>query len=80
MVNLGNIEYIVLMVKLFLVIMIYGFAQRWTGDKNVALVVTAILSYLFVFKYFAFGAGWIVLSNIFMLIIFVWFLGMIIPK
>lgn len=75
-----DIDTIWLLVRLFLVITIFGFVRNWTGNTTIALVVGGILVYLFVFQYPLLGVGYIVLSHIFILIFFIWVLFMIIPK
>jgi hypothetical protein len=61
-----------LLVKLFLVMAIFGFVRNWTGNNTLALVVGGILAYLFVFQYPILGVGYIVISHLFILIFFVW--------
>lgn len=75
------IEEITLLVKIFLIVTIFGFVRNWTGgNTTIAVVIAAILIYIFVIKYPWLGASWLVLSNIMILIMVIWFLGMIIPK
>lgn len=76
----GNLEIIWTLVRLFLVITIFGFVRNWTGNTTLALIVGGILVYLFVFRYPFLGVSYIVLSNIFLIIFFVWVMFMFIPK
>lgn len=69
---IGDINNIMLLVKLFLVITIFGFVKNWTGNTTIALVVGGILTYLFVFQYPMLGVGYLMLSHLFMIIFFVW--------
>ena len=70
-----------MLVRLFLVITIFGFVRNWTGNTTMALVVGGILAYIFVFQYPMLGVGYIFLSHIFVIIFFVWVLFTIIaPK
>ena len=75
--DLGTIE---MLVKLFLVITIFGFVRNYTGNTTIALIVGGILVYLFVFQYPVIGFSYLVLSNIFILIFFVWVMFLFIPK
>ncbi len=76
----GDFNTIWMLVQLFLVITIFGFVKNWTGNTTIALVVGGILVYLFVFKYPMVGASYLVLSNIFVIIFFVWVMFTVIPK
>jgi hypothetical protein len=75
--DLGTIE---LLIKLFLVMTIFGFVRNWTGNTTIALVVGGILVYLFVFQYPVVGFSYLVLSHIFVLIFFIWLMFTILPK
>lgn len=68
----GSLDTIWLLIRLFLVMTIFGFVRNWTGNTTIALVVGGILCYLFVFQYPVLGIGYMVLSHLFMLIFFVW--------
>lgn len=68
-----------LLVQFFLIITIFGFVRNWTGNTTLSFIVAGILIYLFVIKWPIFGVGWLVLSNLFILIVFVWVFFMI-PK
>jgi len=70
---LGDFNMIWTLIRLFLVIMIFSFVRNWTGNTTLALVVGGILAYLFVFQYPILGFGYLVLSHLFIVIIFVWF-------
>jgi len=76
----GDVETVWLLVRIFIVITIFGFVRNWTGNTTMALVIGGILVYLFVFRYPLLGASYLVLSNIFILIFFVWVIFMFIPK
>ena len=75
-----DMDTIVLLVKLFLVITIFGFVRNWTGNTTLALVVGGILSYIFVFQYPLLGMSYLVLSNIFIIIFVIWIVFLFIPK
>jgi|GEM_PF-2009625 len=68
----GDLETIWLLVRLFLVLTIFGFVRNWSGNNTIALIVGGILCYLFVFQYPIIGVGWVVLSHIFVIIFFIW--------
>ncbi len=76
----AEFETVWLLVRIFLVITIFGFVRNWTGNTTLSLVIGGILTYLFVFRYPLLGASYLVLSNIFMLIFFIWVIFLIIPK
>ncbi len=76
----ADVETVWLLIRIFLVITIFGFVRNWTGNTTVALVIGGILTYLFVFRYPVLGVGYLVLSNIFILIFFIWIIFMFIPK
>lgn len=67
-----SIDIIWILVRLFLVITIFGFVKNWTGNTTVAVIISGILVYLFVFRYPALGVSYLVLSNIFIIIFFIW--------
>jgi hypothetical protein len=74
------VDTIWLLLKIFLVITIFGFVKNWTGNTTISLVVAGILIYIFVIKYPLLGASYLVLANIFMIIIVLWVITLIIPK
>ncbi len=76
----GDVDTIWLLIRIFLVITIFGFVRNWTGNTTIALIVGGILVYLFVFRYPVLGVGYLFLSNIFLVIFFVWVMFMFIPK
>ena len=69
---MGGLDSVWLLVKLFLVMTIFGFVRNWTGNTTIALVVGGILAYLFVFQYPIIGVGFIVISHLFVIIFFIW--------
>ena len=75
-----DLEIIWLLIRLFLVITIFGFVRNWTGNTTLALIIGGILTYLFVFRYPLLGIGYLVLSQIFLVIFFVWVIFTILPK
>lgn len=80
-VSLKMIEEITLLVKIWLVIIVFGFVRNWTGgNTTIAVIVAGILIYIFVIKYPWLGASWLVLSNLMFIIFFIWILALIIPK
>jgi O-antigen/teichoic acid export membrane protein len=76
----ADVETIWLLVRLFVVLTVFGFVRNWTNNTTIALVVGGVLCYLFVFQYPLLGVGYIILSHIFVLIFFIWVMFMIIPK
>ncbi len=76
----GSAETVWLLVRIFLVITIFGFVRNWTGNTTMALIVGGILTYLFVFRYPLLGVSYLVLSNIFLLIFLVWVVFLFVPK
>ncbi len=73
----GDIETVWLLVRLFLVMTIFGFVRNWTGNNTIALIVGGILVYLFVFQYPLIGMGYLVLSHLFLIIVALWMLFLI---
>ncbi len=76
----GDLETIWLLVKLFLVMTIFGFVRNWTGNTTIALVVGGVLVYLFVFQYPWIGVGYLFIAHIFVIIFFIWVMFLFIPK
>lgn len=76
----GDIEVVWTLVRLFIVLMIFGFVRNWTGNTTMALIVGGILAYLFVFKYPALGVGYLLISNLAIIIFVLWLFFMIVPK
>jgi len=76
----AELDTIWLLVKLFLVLTIFGFVKNWTGNTTLSVVIAGILIYIFVIRYPLLGASWIVLSQIFVLIFFFWLIMMFVPK
>ena len=74
---LGDLDTITMLVKLFLVMTIFGFVRNWTGNNTIALVVGGILAYLFVFQYPIIGVGYLMISHLFIIIFFIWLLFLI---
>lgn len=70
-VDFSSIE---MLVKLFLAITIFGFVRNWTGNTTIALIVGGILVYLFVFQYPLLGFGYLAISHLFIIIVFIWFI------
>ncbi len=69
-----------LLVRLFLVITIFGFVKNWTGNTTMSLVIGGILVYIFVFQYPMLGVGWIFISHMMIIIFAIWIFFMIVPK
>jgi len=76
----GELNIIWLLVQLFLVMAIFGFVRNWTGNTTISFIVAGILIYIFVIRYPILGAGWMVLSHIFILIFLFWFVMLFVPK
>lgn len=75
------IEEIFLMVKIFLILAIFGFVKKWTGGNTmIAIAVSGILAFIFVYKYPFLGASWLIMSNLMIIIFAIWFIGLVIPK
>lgn len=76
----AEIDTLWLLVKLFLVLTIFGFVKNWTGNTTISVIIAGILIYIFVIRFPLIGASWLILSNIFILLFFFWLIMMIIPK
>jgi hypothetical protein len=73
----GDLNTIWLLVRLFLVMTIFGFVRNWTGNNTIALIISGILVYLFVFQYPVIGMGYLMLSHLFMIIFALWMIFLI---
>lgn len=73
----GDLNTIWLLVRLFLVMTIFGFVRNWTGNNTIALIISGILVYLFVFQYPVIGMGYLMLSHLFLIVVALWFIFLI---